>query len=75
MIAIYAPNISPRLSYTVETLFGGQALVSSNQQTFLQHDGPRINYSHEFLDVRNLWIHPHGLLEEQGYSTTGTSSL
>ncbi len=66
MIAIYAPNISPRLSYTVETLFGGQALVSSNQQTFLQHDGPRINYSHEFLDVRNLWIHPHGLLEEQG---------
>lgn len=65
MIAIYAPNISPRLSYTVETLFGGQALVSSNQQTFLQHDGPRINYSHQFLDVRNLWIHPHGLLEEQ----------
>lgn len=66
MIAIYAPNISPRLSYTVETLFGGQALVSSNRQSFLQHDGPRINYSHEFLDVRNLWIHPHGFMEEQG---------
>jgi hypothetical protein len=66
VIAIYAPNISPRLSYTVATLFGIQALVSSNRQTFLQHDGPRINYSHEFLDTRNLWIHPHGLLEEQG---------
>ena len=66
VIAIYAPNISPRLSYTVTTLFGNQALVSANRQTFLQHDGPRINYSHEFLDVRNLWIHPHGLLEETG---------
>jgi hypothetical protein len=66
VIAIYAPNISPRLSYTVATLFGNEALVSANKLTFLQHDGPRINYSHEFLDVRNLWIHPHGLLEESG---------
>ena len=66
VIAIYAPNISPRLSYTVSTLFGHQALVSDNRQTFLQHDGPRINYSHEFLDIRNLWIHPHGLLEQTG---------
>ncbi len=66
MIAIYAPYISPRLSYTIETLFGKSALISSNRQTFLQHDGPRINYSHELLNVRNLWIHPHGLMEALG---------
>lgn len=66
MILIYTQHTTPRLQYIVNTLFGNDALVTESQETFVNHGGPKINYTSERMGEDGLWIKPYGLLNEEG---------
>ncbi len=63
-LLIYAPAITPRFSYIIDTLFAGRAYVTESEEELFAYSGPRINYSSE-NSAGALWIVPHGLLAEK----------
>lgn len=63
---IYCPNITQRLRYIVSTLLGNHVLVLDNKENYLQNPSEKINYSPERIAANEVWIKPHGLLEETG---------
>lgn len=65
MLVIYASNITSRLAYIVNTLFGNNALLTNDLNGFLSFTGARINYTSQRVTTNELWISPNGLLEEK----------
>jgi len=64
---LFAENITPRLTYIVETLFRGKEVVlTSDVALFYAYDGPKITYARKRFDENSLHIVPHGLLAEKG---------
>ena len=67
---IYSHNITHRLEYMAHflghQLTGEPLTVTDNVIHYLDHPGPRINYSNEALSQQEFWIKPQGLLHETG---------
>ena len=67
---IYSHNITHRLEYMAHflghQLTGEPLTVTDNVIHYLDHPGPRINYSNEALSQQEFWIKPQGLLHESG---------
>jgi len=67
---IYSHSITHRIKYIAD-FFGRQLTdepftVTDNVIYYLDHPGPRINYSLEPLSQQEYWIKPQGLLHETG---------
>lgn len=67
---IYSHIITHRLKYMAgfwgHCLTGEPLTVTDNVIHYLDHPGPRINYSNEALSQQEFWIKPQGLLHESG---------
>jgi hypothetical protein len=68
MLTIYTQDTSPRLSYTIETLFedilGVPVRITQNKEQLIS-SAPCLNYSHEEIADVN-YLRPHSLLFEEG---------
>ena len=70
---IYSGKITPRLQYIVSFL--GNVLLqqgiqlTSDTQTYLQYQGPRINYSNTSIAADEFMLNPHPLLFEEKIQT------
>jgi len=64
-LLLYSSTISARLQYIAKTLFS-TIECTNNVQVFIESNEPKINYSTEPISPNELWIQPHGLLEETG---------
>lgn len=62
---LYSPTISARLQYIAKTIFS-TIECTNNVQVFIESNEPKINYSTKSISSNELWIKPHGLLEETG---------
>ena len=62
---LYSPTISARLQYIATTVFS-TIECTNNVQAFIESNEPKINYSNQSISPQELWIKPHGLLEETG---------
>lgn len=60
---LYSPTISARLQYIATTIFSGIE-CTNNAQQLIESNEPKINYSVKPISANELWIKPHGLLEE-----------
>ena len=69
MILLYSTNITSRLKFATNLIFGRilrvEHQLTDNQEQFRNHNGPKINYSREDLPG-GVIIRPKGLLFEQG---------
>lgn len=65
-LLIYTPQITERVSYIVNTLLGGEIILTESKEQFLAHGSSRINYSTERLGNNECWIIPLGLLQQRG---------
>jgi hypothetical protein len=63
---IYTSEVTPRLSYIVNTLFFSETILTDSKEQFLAHTGIRINYSAEQITANELQIIPFGLLTQHG---------
>jgi hypothetical protein len=63
-LLIYAEELYPRLVYTVDTIFPFPAVLTDSWETFLTHQGPRINYSLQSSGALIPQVVPQGLLAE-----------
>lgn len=68
-LLIYTPHITSRIEYTTALLFGtiGGLMVQCTQDKSAFINTPncfKINYSAESVCSQELWIQPHGLLEQ-----------
>ncbi len=70
MILIYSEKISNRIEYTVSVLFGQLLNVSygltTSENEFAAHSGPRVCYGKRKPDGKLLHIPAHGFLLERG---------
>jgi hypothetical protein len=64
-VLVYSETISNRLAYIIQTLFKGQANLTTDLVAFAAFDGLKINYSIHSIEHAQLHIYPHGLLEQQ----------
>lgn len=68
MVLFYTENISPRVEYITDLILRQlccvQPEITNNKSLFQLHNGPKINYSKERIDVNELQIFPHTLLFE-----------
>jgi hypothetical protein len=64
MFIVFTQHITPRLDYTVRTLFGGNVVITRDILKFSNSSLKKINYSSTKFDNESLWIEPYGLLEE-----------
>jgi len=65
VLVIYTSNITSRLAYIVNTLFGNNAVLTTDLNQFLTYTEARINYTSQRITTDELWISPYGLLEEK----------
>lgn len=69
MILIYTHNITARLSYTVELIFGTVLSIpyelTSKEEAFKASGLPKLAYAGA-PDFSKVWVKPQGLLEEMG---------
>lgn len=65
-LLIYASPVTPRVSYMVDILFSGRALLTDSKEKMLTYEGAKINYSPEKFTDTAFWIVPHGLLSNVG---------
>jgi hypothetical protein len=69
-LILYTHSITPRLQYIIE--FIGKELqvepisITSSEEEFTRYEGPKINYGENRISGQELWIKPHGLLQEKG---------
>jgi len=68
-LIIYAPHISERLRYIVQTLLGDRCVLTDSITLYQQAEGFHINYSDQSFAVDHCRIQPHGLLNESGTHT------
>ncbi len=70
MILVYSHKITNRLEYIcgllLGRLLGVEWQLTSDTKRFLNHEGPRINYSATKLKTGAIHIFPHGFLHERG---------
>jgi len=70
MILVYSSQITPRLSYSTQLIFGEllgvDAMVTSNLETYLSHEGPKLLYAKEPLLQSGIFLQSNPLLFEQG---------
>ncbi len=64
MLIIFTQHITPRLQYIVQTLWGNEIQLITDEETFKQSSSPKINYSTARIADGELWIQPHGLLSQ-----------
>lgn len=64
MFIVFTQHTTPRLDYTVRTLFGSNAVITRDIHKFSNSSLKKINYSSTKFDNESLWIEPYGLLEE-----------
>src|SRR5688572_11726946 len=72
-MVLFCHNITPRLLFITE--FIGKELlekpfrVITDREVYQGENGPKLNYSSERIDEKELWILPHPLLFEKGMRT------
>ncbi|WP_439504548.1 DUF7033 domain-containing protein [Sediminibacterium sp.] len=64
ILLIYTDQQSSRLTYIINTLFQGEATITSNLIYFNTFTGQRINYSSTEITGVTCHIYPHGILIE-----------
>ncbi len=62
MIVIYSDNITSRLQYIVQTLFGNDVILRSCAEKQADEKFTVIDYTIEKLSSKSIWIQPHTLL-------------
>ena len=70
MLLIYINHISPRFRYIIETLSDLAGIktfaITNNIDEYKQTEVASINYSYTPIKADELWIVPHGLLNQEG---------
>lgn len=61
---IFSTFLSPRLTYIINTIFQGKANCTTDEWTFKNYTGEKINYSPQKFSPEELHIQPHSLLQE-----------
>lgn len=73
MLLIYAENITPRLQYIADVLLyhlsGIEISFTTNRETLMEYEGPKINYSENSITQSEFWITPVMLLFETRITT------
>lgn len=65
---LYAVQVTPRLSYIAEFIgkeFQQAFQITNDKEAFVNHTGPKVNYSPQALSENEFWIWNTGLLFEQ----------
>jgi hypothetical protein len=79
MLLVYSESASPRWKYIAQTLLGDIAGIpfdfAADRESYLSHDGPSLNYSAERLRTGELWVIPHGLIDEPGIRPQDTTTF
>src|SRR5882757_4494617 len=70
MLLLYSPHITPRLRYIVDfigkELFDEPITLTSDDERYITHAGPRLNYSDTELDDAEFFLRSTPLLQETG---------
>ena len=70
MLLLYSPHITPRLRYIVDfigrELFDEPITLTADDELYVDHPGPRLNYSDIEMDEAEFFIHSTPLLFQAG---------
>lgn len=70
MLLLYSPHITPRLRYIVDfigrELFDEPITLTTDDGLYVDHPGPRLNYSDTEMDEAEFFIHSTPLLQQSG---------
>jgi hypothetical protein len=64
VLIIYCPHITSRLRYIASTLLGNHVLILDDKENYLQNPSEKLNYSATRIADNEVWMKPHGLLDE-----------